>query len=151
MRLVERLVKKEKDGIIKTKDLIGNSGTKKFIKVTKSSATIDHDKVDADSEWDGLHGVVTNLKIEESPASQVLERYRGLWQIEESFRINKHSLKMRPIYHFTPRRIRAHVLLCYLSYAVMRHTQHHLKKRGLSLGVNTIRSEINSIQAWNQA
>lgn len=147
MRLVERLLKKEKDGVIKTKDLIGNAGTKKFLKITKGSATIDHDKINADGDWDGLHAVITNLSKEESHASKVLERYRGLWQIEESFRINKHTLKMRPIYHFTPRRIRAHISVCYLAYAVLRHTQYHLRQKGLNLGVETIRAEINSIEA----
>ena len=44
--------------------------------------------------WDGLHGVATNVRgmsIEE-----LFERYRGLWQVEQSFRITKHDLKVRP-------------------------------------------------------
>ena len=57
--------------------------------------------------------------------------YRSLWKIEELFRINKHTLKMRPIYHRLSRRIRAHILICFLAYTVLRHTEIVLKKAGL--------------------
>lgn len=146
-RLIERLIKKEKDGLIKTKDLIGNAGTKKFLKIRSGNAEINHEKIALEAEWDGIHGVITNISVDEAPATKIIERYRDLWRIEESFRINKHSLKMRPIYHWTPRRIRAHVSLCFIAYAVLRHTQHHLNQKGISLGVDSIRSAVNSVQA----
>ena len=63
------------------------------------------DKILAAREWDGLHGVITNIK-EDSPGS-IIARYARLWKIEESFRINKHNLQMRPIFHYKPERIQA--------------------------------------------
>ena len=80
---------------------------------------IDPDRIADAARWDGLHGVVTNvrgLSIEE-----LLERYRGLWQVEQSFRITKHDLKVRPIYHWTPRRIRAHLGIAFMAFACVRH------------------------------
>ena len=76
-----------------------------------------------------LYGVCTNRKHE--AAKELLNMYRSLWKIEELFRINKHTLKMRPIYHRLSRRIRAHILICFLAYTVLRHTEIVLKKAGL--------------------
>ena len=146
-RLVDRLLKLEKSGSIATSELINNSGTKKYLNVKSGLATIDHDKIERDSRWDGLHAVMTNVSKETTPSSDILARYRGLWQIEESFRINKFSLKMRPIYHWSPRRIRAHISLCFAAYSVLRHTQRHIKTKGLSLSVDVIRAEMNAVQS----
>ena len=144
-RLVDRLLKKVKDKVIPLKEVIGNNGTKKYLKLNGKTAVINHDKIDSDGDWDGIHGIVTNMK-DASPVS-LLERYRGLWQIEEAFRINKHSLKMRPIYHWSPRRIRAHISLCFLSYATCRYTQLALKRAGVKESVESLRSELRSVQA----
>jgi len=146
-RLVERLQKYEKNGVIKLKDLIKNNGTKKFLKIDKNNkdiATVNLEKVSKESEWDGLHGVITNNKKEASV--DILNRYKGLWQIEEAFRINKSDLKMRPIFHWKPRRIRAHILFCYITYAVVANAKFRLNKIGLGLSVNRIKEELSNIQ-----
>lgn len=144
-RLVDRLLKKVKENVIPIKDVIGNNGTKKYLKINGKTAEINHNKLDQESEWDGIHGVVTNLK--EASAKSLLERYRELWQIEEAFRINKHTLRMRPIYHWSPRRIKAHVSLCFLAYATCRYTQLALKKAGIRASVDVIRDELRQVQS----
>ena len=58
----------------------------------------------------------TNLP--DTPHQEVLSHYRGLWQVEESFRITKHDLKVRPIYHWTPSRVRAHIAIS-LAWALL--------------------------------
>ena len=60
-----------------------------------SSIELDEDKIEADSAWDGLHGVVTNSEL---PASQVLEKYKELYHVEAAFRVTKHDQAVRPIY-----------------------------------------------------
>ena len=96
------------------------------------------------SQWDGLHGIITN--DHEESASKLLDCYRGLWQIEESFRVQKHDLKMRPIYHWTPRRIRAHVLLCFLAFAVTKQTLWKLKSKKISTTLSELRSTLQGIE-----
>ena len=62
-------------------------------------------------------------------------RYRGLWRVEESFRITKHDLKVRPIYHWTPRQVRAHLAIAFMAFACVRHLAYRVelqKKRRLS-------------------
>ena len=63
----------------------------------------------------------------------VLSQYRGLWQVEAAFRVAKHDLATRPIFHWTPKRIRTHVLLCFLALVLERHLAVRLKKRGTPL------------------
>lgn len=144
-RLVERLLKKSKDKKINVKDLISNYGTKKYVQVTGGKAYINEAKISEDAEWDGLHGIITNKK--DSSAIKLLERYRGLWQIEEAFRVNKHSLKMRPIFHWTPRRIKAHIMICYMAYSLLKYTQFALKKHSLNFSPEQLRDILEGAQA----
>ena len=46
--------------------------------------------------------------------------YRGLWQIEEGFRVLKHTLAIRPVFHWTERRVRAHIAICFAAFAIPR-------------------------------
>ena len=77
----------------------------------------------------------------------MFERYRGLWQIEAAFRVNKHDLKMRPIFHWSPKRIKSHILICYMAYALVATAKHKLKKSNLNLSINRIKEELSYIQA----
>ena len=73
-----------------------------YLKIEPRSSEINFEKVEVDANWDGLHGFFTH--ISEDHSAKIMQCYRGLWQIEEAFRVNKHSLKMRLIYHSSPRR-----------------------------------------------
>ncbi|MCB0361510.1 MAG: hypothetical protein KDD35_02235 [Bdellovibrionales bacterium] len=137
---MDRLLGKAKNGKIKIGDLIGNSGTKKYLKVTNGEAQINHEKIAQDSQWDGLHGVISN--VEDQTIEKLLDRYRGLWKIEQAFRINKTDLKMRPIYHWKPRRIRAHIGICFLAYAIICSVNKTIKSQGKDLSFNQIRDEL---------
>ena len=125
--------------------LITNAGVKKFVtKDDKAQVHIDLEKVEADAQWDGLHGVITNIK--EEAAESIIARYAGLWVIEESFRVNKHTLEMRPIYHWKPERIHAHIALCYMSFSVLRHLQYRINLTQ-KISINTILEELLSVQS----
>ena len=109
-------------------------GAARFVRMKgKGRWEIDPDRIAEAARWDGLHGVATNVRG--MPVEEILERYRGLWQVERSFRITKHDLKVRPIYHWTPRRIRAHLAIAYMAFACVRHLAYRVKlqkKRNLS-------------------
>lgn len=123
-RLIDRLFKKLKNGKIGLQDLVTNKGTKKFLKIESATAVIDETKIDRDKQWDGLHGVITNDKS--LTVREILSRYRGLWQIEEAFRVNKHDLRMRPIFHWKPNRIKAHIGICFLAFAMAKQATYRL-------------------------
>ena len=52
-----------------------------------------------------------------------------LWVIEEAFRINKHDLKVRPIFHSQGGQIRAHLDICFIAYALARQLMYRYKHR----------------------
>jgi transposase len=145
-RLIERmrslLGNKSESG---AKKLVSNSGYKKYASFQgKSIVDVDDQKVQRDSHWDGMHGILTNGDFS---AREIIERYRHLLSIEDSFRIAKHDLKMRPIYHFAPRRIRAHVALCFISLCLVRRLQIQLRRKSVNLSATRIREALNSVQA----
>ena len=148
-RLVDRIQKKMKNGKVLLKDLIHNRGSKKYLKIDrKNSATaeLNEAKIKEDERWDGIHGVISNQESSGISAEQILEKYRGLWQIEAAFRINKHDLKMRPVYHWTPKRIKAHILICFIAYSVASFARYRLKQANLKLSLERIREELSRVQ-----
>ncbi len=131
---------------VKEKELITHKGyLKYFEEVSKGEMVLNQEKIIEDARWDGLHGIITNDK--NTSAVQLLERYRGLWVIEESFRINKHTLAMRPIYHFKPKRIESHILICYLAYAVSRYTQKQVSEFHKPMSIAKIRGELGRVES----
>jgi len=76
------------------KSLLNNYGYKKYIDIDGDvDITINQDKLQAAEAWDGLMGVITN--ITDYSYENILKHYRSLWQVEESFRINKHDLSVK--------------------------------------------------------
>lgn len=146
-RLIEKIRKKlDESNKTGTRKLVTNSGYLKFLDEEKKGQTVlNEKKIEEEKRWDGLHGVITNDK--ESKALDLLTRYRRLWVIEESFRINKHTLSMRPIYHFTSDRIRAHILICYLAFTITRYAQQKINVFDNSISIEKIRSSLAEIEA----
>lgn len=144
----ERLIKKLQGKLASCKNikrLINNQGYLKYTDITgQAIATIDEAKIANDATWDGLHGVISNKNF---AGLKAYNSYRRLWVIEESFRINKHNLRMRPIYHFTPRRIQAHILLCYMEFALMRHIQFKLQRINHTMSIERIVNALKDVQA----
>lgn len=96
-RGLKRLEKQIASGKL-TKSNINKRGYNKYLKLEgEIDISIDREKFDADSKWDGIKGYQTNDKS--LSKQQVIENYRHLWKIEKAFRISKHDLKIRPIYH----------------------------------------------------
>lgn len=127
--------------------LITNSGYLRYVEQADTGGTfvLDEDKIANDAAWDGLHAIVTNDRA--SSAKELLARYRRLWVIEESFRTLKHGLAVRPIYHFKPERIAAHIGLCYLAFALTRHAQQRIKLAQSAMSVERIRAVLHGVQA----
>ncbi|HSG60627.1 MAG TPA: IS1634 family transposase, partial [Pseudomonadales bacterium] len=105
---------------------------------------LDEEKIAQASRWDGLHGMLTN--VEDMRAEQALEQYQGLWQVEETFRLSKHDLSMRPMFHWTPRRIKAHVAICFMALTCIRHMEYQCALRYTRLSPEVIRQELAHVQ-----
>ena len=147
-RLLERVNKRLKNGKIPLSQLIDNKGSKKYLKIEKGKqrlASLDETKILEDQKWDGLYGVISTDRRDIS-AKVIFERHGGLWEIENAFRINKHDLKMRPIYHWTPKRIKAHILICFIAYGLVSFVKYQLLKAKIKLSFAKIREELSYMQ-----
>jgi len=120
-----RLEKQIKTGKL-TKSNINNRGYNKYLKMNgKIKISIDIDKFNADAKWDGLKGYVTNTTLTKS---KIIDNYSHLWKIEKAFRISKHDLKVRPVYHRLQKRIEAHIIINFVAYKVYKELERRLRE-----------------------
>lgn len=120
---VTRLIKSYKKGIL-TKEHINKRGYNKFLEIDKDvKVSISQDKIMEDAKWDGLKGYITNIDKKVLTSEEVVNHYKGLWVVEKAFRISKSTLEMRPIFHFTEKRILAHISICFVAYKVYKELE----------------------------
>ena len=120
-KILEKLRDLGKEGEISTSRLIKNQGIGKYVEKVKGK---DKDQLEKSGRTGSLGWFIWSVhESGKSIGTKAFHSYSSLWKIEELFRINKHTLKMRPIYHRLTKRIRAHILICFLSYTVLRHTE----------------------------
>lgn len=134
--------------IDKAKDLIGNVqkynkkncvGASKYVKhlvfdkntgeiiEAKSKLSIDEDKIAQEEKLDGYYMIVSSeaTKTED----EIIDIYRGLWRIEETFKVTKSELDARPVFVSTKEHIEAHFLTCYLALVLARVLQYKVDKK----------------------
>jgi transposase len=83
--------------------------------------TIDFEALKEEEKLDGYYAIVTSEH--EMSSSEIVDTYRGLWEIEETFSITKGDLKARPIYVSLKEHIEAHFLTCFISLVIVRLLQ----------------------------
>ena len=81
----------------------------------------DEERLAAEEACDGYYCIVTSET--EMSDSEVIEAYRGLWRIEESFKVTKSDLETRPVYVSREEHIEAHFLTCYVALCILRIIQ----------------------------
>jgi len=139
---VKRLKKAYWSGNI-TKENINKRGYNKFLEISDNvRVIINQEKIREDEKWDGLKGYITNTSLS---AKQVYEQYSGLWVIERAYRVTKGTLEMRPMFHFTQRRIEAHVCICFVAYKVYKELERILKESNMDLSVDKVLSIAKTI------
>jgi transposase len=127
------------------KNIISNYGYQKYILIEgEATLKINEDKLKTDTVWDGLYGVYTNnTKLNNM---EILNHYRSLWQVEESFRINKHDLSIRPIYHWAPDRVKAHIAISFMAFVCVKYLEYLVKTQYKKLSPETIKDELLSVR-----
>jgi hypothetical protein len=85
----------------------------------------DAETISAEARLDGLYVIRTSVPAEQLDAAQTVQAYKDLARVERAFRCLKTiDLDIRPIRHWSPDRVRAHVFLCMLAY----HVEWHLRQ-----------------------
>jgi transposase len=151
---IKRLLKKlDKKGEIKTKTVIGNRGTSKYIEPAEGQEEckyrLNQEKIKEDARYDGLHAVETDRQVKnEEDVHAVLNAYGNLWHIEDCFRVSKSDLEIRPMYHWTSPRIESHVAICFLALLMERYLQSQLKvRRRKSMSAQCIKDALSKVNS----
>ena len=106
---------------------------------------LNEEKVKLDEKLDGIKGYITNdFKLTHN---EIITHYTNLYFIEEAFRISKTDLRIRPIYHRLEDRIKAHILISFVAYAIYRDFTLKIKKNDIKITRQILRDLIKHIFA----
>lgn len=125
------------------KSLIGNKGYRKYLKFSRDNVSINQDKAEYDSRFDGKWVLKTNTNL---PADQVALKYKELWQVEQGFRDIKSILETRPIFHKRDETIRGHVFCSFLALVLRKELDRRLEKAGYCFEWADIKQDLKSLQ-----
>jgi len=136
---IRRKLSKKK---INAKEFVTNTTYKRYVVGLNNGKklVLNEKAIAEDAARDGFFGVVTN--IEGTSAQKIVENYKTLWIIEDSFGELKGTLKARPVFHWTDERIVGHLILCFLAYYCESLMTIALREKGLMLESPAIDEEI---------
>ena len=144
-RQIEKILKRvSKSGV----GSITKHGANKYlnIEVKEGETTLDQNKIDEDSQWDGYYAIITDKT--ELTSKEVGELYHGQWKIEECFRILKTDLEARPVYVWKDEHIHGHFMMCYVALCMIRYLQYYLRSScSLEISAGRIMDAINTPRA----
>jgi len=109
------------------KDITFSTDSGEVISNTKQALFFDKDKLIEEEKYDGYYAIVTSEL--DTDDEKIIEMYRGLWRIEESFRITKSDLETRPVYVSSKDHIEAHFLTCFVSLVLARLLEKRLDRK----------------------
>lgn len=89
--------------------------------------TLNEQLVEEEALYDGYYSIVTSeIKMSDK---ELRDTYRGLWKIEESFKVTKSTLETRPVYVWTAEHIEAHFLTCFISLVMVRLIEKQIQSK----------------------
>jgi transposase len=94
---------------------------------TGMKPVFDEERQKKEEQFDGYYAIVTS-ELDKTD-EQIIDLYRGLWKIEESFKVTKSDFKTRPVYVSREDHIQAHFLICFLALVIARLLERRLENR----------------------
>ena len=129
-----KLSKKKKKGKAQESDFVTNSNYKKYVSFPedrKGSCCLNEEAIREEEKKDGFFGIVTNAK--RMSAEELVSNYKELWRVEDAFGEIKGTLRARPVFHWTDKRIKGHLMMCFLAYLCEAYLTRALRAKGLKL------------------
>lgn len=90
----------------------------KFVKAQQQKLELNQELIAKTTKLLGIKGYYTDLPEGQVSSQTIIERYHDLYKIEQAFRVSKHDLQTRPVFHFKEEPIRLHILICFMALAV---------------------------------
>ena len=125
------------------KELVGNKGYRKYIKIQGKHFAIDEDKIKSEARYDGKWVLRTNTELS---AQDVALKYKLLWMVEQIFRSTKSILETRPIWHKCDETIRGHVFCSFLALVLKTELYERLERKGHCYEWDGIRRDLEALQ-----
>ncbi len=126
------------------KAVVGNKGFARFLKIRKGSVRIDPQAVAADRRFDGKYVLQTNTEL---PSAQVAESYKSLWRVERTFREEKSTLEVRPIFHHRDDTSIGHIVASFLALRLEVDLQQRLDAKGVETSWPDLMRDLKQLQA----
>jgi hypothetical protein len=140
--IIARLIEKLKAQGLKS--LLVHREYSKYLKIKAEKPELDEEKVKAEELFDGKFVLQTNTKLD---WREIVLSYKDLWQVEAAFRTLKSELEVGPIYHYTERRIRAHIFVCFLALLSKVVFEKELLKLNENLKFSGVLQDIRMVKA----
>jgi transposase len=116
------------------------------ILTASSFLELNEERLREEEALDGYYILLTS-EMDKSD-DEIIDIYRGLWRIEESFKVTKSELEARPVYVWTRDHIEAHFLTCFVALTIARILEMKLEgKYSIGKLLDTLsRSECSQLQ-----
>lgn len=86
--------------------------------VEEEQYQLDVEKIEQDQKWDGFKAISTTTQLS---VEQCISKYSDLFEVEHAFRTLKSQIKVRPIFHWTNKRIEGHIAMCFMAYTFLNY------------------------------
>jgi hypothetical protein len=126
------------------KAVIGNRGYARFLKIAKDAVSINREAVQGDARLDGKFVLTTNTDM---PAGEVALTYKSLWRVERTFREQKSTLEVRPIYHHRDDTSIGHIVASFLALRLEVDLQKRLDDRGMEVSWPDLMRDLASVHS----
>lgn len=142
-------LKRQKPIIIKTAKILLKKKTLKFFnfsfdKKGNFSYSLNPDVVAKERILDGKYILKTNVK--DLTPREIISSYKNLASVERAFRTIKDFIRLRPIYHYKPLRVKAHVFICVLAYLIEKVIEKILHEAGIGLSAQSALEKLDTLR-----
>jgi hypothetical protein len=126
-----------------TKSLVGNTGYRRFLEGERGSWRIDFQKAIDDELFDGVFVLRTNTDL---PAAEVVKTYKGLWRVERTFREQKSTLELRPLFHHNDDTRIGRIVASFLALGLEVDLQRRLDEKIINVSWPTLMRELKNLR-----
>lgn len=126
------------------KSLVGNRGYARFLKTERGALKIDYEAVKREERMDGKFVLRTTTDLS---AEEVAQAYKGLWRVERTFREQKSTLQIRPIYHQRDGQCVGHIVASFLALRLEVDLQRALDERSVDVSWPELMGDLKQLQA----
>ena len=144
--MVAKLKEKIESG--QAKSLVGNLGYRRFLKGSKDAWMIDEDAVERETRFDGVYVLRTNMNL---PTEEIAKTYKGLWRIERTFREEKSTIEVRPIFHHNDETRIGHIVASFLALRLEIDLQRRLEEKKVDVAWPNLMRDLENLQAIHLA